>query len=146
MDLTPITTAMNDLLAAAASMLALGIAVWGAMKVTRLFFGNELPTIEYSAHATHKATSPSVETRAIPPISASHEWDNKVAALNARTDLEDWQKDYIYADMLRRGEEPTNHAAPATAKVWVNPNYNPNFEFDADDIDSMDKKAARGKL
>lgn len=38
-DITPITTAQTDLLAYAAALLALGIAVWSAMKVVRMFGG-----------------------------------------------------------------------------------------------------------
>lgn len=38
-DMTPITTAQTDLLAYAAALLALGIAVWAAMKVVRMFGG-----------------------------------------------------------------------------------------------------------
>lgn len=36
-DITPITAAQTDLLAYAAALLALGIAVWAAMKVARMF-------------------------------------------------------------------------------------------------------------
>lgn len=39
LDVTPITAAQTDLLAAAAALLALGVAVWGAMKVVRMFGG-----------------------------------------------------------------------------------------------------------
>jgi hypothetical protein len=39
LDTTPITAAQTDLLAAAAALLALGVAVWGAMKVVRMFGG-----------------------------------------------------------------------------------------------------------
>lgn len=39
LDVAPITAAQTDLLAAAAAMLALGIAVWGAMKVVKMFGG-----------------------------------------------------------------------------------------------------------
>lgn len=38
-DVTPITAAQTDLLAYAAALLALGIAVWAAMKVVRMFGG-----------------------------------------------------------------------------------------------------------
>lgn len=39
LDVTPITAAQTDLLAAAAALLALGVAVWGAMKVVKMFGG-----------------------------------------------------------------------------------------------------------
>lgn len=39
LDITPITGAQTDLLAAAAALLALGVAVWGAMKVVKMFGG-----------------------------------------------------------------------------------------------------------
>ena len=39
LDVAPITAAQTDLLAAAAALLALGIAVWAAMKVVRMFGG-----------------------------------------------------------------------------------------------------------
>lgn len=38
-DITPITAAQTDLLAYAAALLGLGIAVWAAMKVVRMFGG-----------------------------------------------------------------------------------------------------------
>lgn len=38
-DIGPITTAQTDLLAYASALLALGIAVWAAMKVVRMFGG-----------------------------------------------------------------------------------------------------------
>lgn len=38
-DITPITAAQTDLLAYAAALLALGIAVWAALKVVRMFGG-----------------------------------------------------------------------------------------------------------
>ena len=38
-DITPITAAQADLLAYAAALLALGIAVWAALKVVRMFGG-----------------------------------------------------------------------------------------------------------
>ena len=38
-DVTPITGAQTDLLAYAAALLALGIAVWAALKVVRMFGG-----------------------------------------------------------------------------------------------------------
>lgn len=38
-DITPITTAQTDLLAYAGALLALGVAVWGALKVVRMFGG-----------------------------------------------------------------------------------------------------------
>lgn len=38
-DLTPITGAQTDLLAYAGALLALGIAVWAALKVVRMFGG-----------------------------------------------------------------------------------------------------------
>lgn len=38
-DITPITAAQTDLLAYAAALLALGIAVWAAIKVVRMFGG-----------------------------------------------------------------------------------------------------------
>jgi len=38
-DITPITDAQTDLLAVAAALLALGIGVWAAMKVVRMFGG-----------------------------------------------------------------------------------------------------------
>lgn len=38
-DLTPITSAQTDLLAYAAALLALGVAVWGALKVVKMFGG-----------------------------------------------------------------------------------------------------------
>lgn len=39
LDVAPIAAAQTDLLAAAAALLALGIAVWAAMKVVRMFGG-----------------------------------------------------------------------------------------------------------
>lgn len=39
LDTTPIDDAKADLLLAAGALLALGIAVWGAMKVARMFGG-----------------------------------------------------------------------------------------------------------
>jgi hypothetical protein len=39
LDVAPITAAQSDLLLAAGALLALGIAVWGAMKVARMFGG-----------------------------------------------------------------------------------------------------------
>lgn len=39
LDTTPITAAQGDLLSAAAALLALGVAVWGAMKVVKMFGG-----------------------------------------------------------------------------------------------------------
>lgn len=38
-DISPITSAQTDLLAYAAALLALGIAVWAALKVVRMFGG-----------------------------------------------------------------------------------------------------------
>lgn len=38
-DVTAITTAQTDLLAYAAALLALGVAVWAALKVVRMFGG-----------------------------------------------------------------------------------------------------------
>lgn len=38
-DITPITGAQTDLLAYAGALLALGIAVWAALKVVRMFGG-----------------------------------------------------------------------------------------------------------
>jgi len=38
-DITAITAAQTDLLAYAAALLALGVAVWAAMKVVRMFGG-----------------------------------------------------------------------------------------------------------
>lgn len=39
LDTAPIVAAQTDLLAAAAALLTLGVAVWGAMKVVRMFGG-----------------------------------------------------------------------------------------------------------
>jgi len=39
MDTAPIEAAKADLLAVAAALLAMGVAVWGAMKVVRFFGG-----------------------------------------------------------------------------------------------------------
>lgn len=38
-DITPITAAQADLLAYGAAMLTLGVAVWGLMKVVKMFGG-----------------------------------------------------------------------------------------------------------
>ena len=38
-DLAPITSAQTDALSVAGALLAMGIAVWGAMYVKRKFFG-----------------------------------------------------------------------------------------------------------